>query len=99
MKKICVLLVLLCAPVSFAELKLIPTPQKIEMKQGKFALSSDPERAVHIEKTTEPVNKAGAEESYQLIVAPDAITIRSSGDAGIFYAKQTLKQLVRANVN
>src|SRR4051812_122495 len=99
MKKICVLLLLICAPISFAELKLIPTPQKIEMKPGRFALASDPERAVHVEKTTEAVNKAGGEESYQLIVSPDSITIRSSGDAGIFYAKQTLKQLVRASAN
>src|SRR2546423_1048558 len=97
MKRFVACAVLLFASVAFGQLKLIPTPQKIEMKQGRFAVGDKDAPAVRVTHLEKPINASAGDESYQLNISPDGIEIRSSADAGEYYARQTLKQLIRAN--
>lgn len=97
MKLLCAAAVLLCASMTFAQLKLIPTPQKVQIMEGRFSLANDPQRFLHIERVATPIHSPGGDESYQMLVRPNSITIRASGDPGIAYATQTLEQLIRAN--
>jgi len=43
------------------------------------------------------VRESPTADDYALVVAPDAITCTSPGAAGLYYAAQTLRQLIRAN--
>ena len=97
MRHLAILVLLICTSASFGQLKLIPTPRKVELKEGRFQLTEDPNQALHITKSQTPISEIGGEESYRLTVAGTSIEIQSSGDAGVFYAQQTLKQLIRAN--
>ncbi len=93
MKALIVGFLLLFSPITFAQLKLIPTPQKVDLKEGRLAVANVDQVPVRIAH----VDQAKSDEWYQLIVSPAGIEIRCSNAAGEFYARQTLKQLIRAN--
>jgi hexosaminidase len=63
---------------------LIPAPASIEWRSGTLSKDAVP-RVVHIAVIPE--------EGYELEIATTGALIRSSSDAGTFYAQQTLKQL------
>lgn len=91
------------------EYKLIPYPQKIEEKEGKYekgiAYRSDKNSALHdsIAKLFTGKAKRGTillsydedikEEGYILSIAPDKVEIKAKDDRGHYYGAQTLKQL------
>ena len=63
---------------------LIPAPQEVSWREGECRAKGEPkvERVASIPP-----------EGYELLVTKDGVTIRSSDDAGAFYAKMTLAQL------
>ena len=63
---------------------LIPAPQEVSWREGECRAKGEPkvERVASIPP-----------EGYELSVTKDGVTIRSSDDAGAFYAKMTLAQL------
>jgi hexosaminidase len=68
-------------------LALVPMPREITLTKGSCPAAAKPK----VEKV------AGiAKEGYELSVTPKGVTIRASGDAGVFYAQQTLAQLADA---
>jgi lysophospholipase L1-like esterase len=67
---------------------LIPAPARIEWREG--ALPKDgPLRMEHV--------KGLPPEGYEIEIAPSGAVIRSSAEAGAFYARQTLQQLRAAD--
>lgn len=67
-----------------AKLDLIPMPREVKTLDGECRAFDGPR--VEIAATIPP-------EGYELSITPDGVTIRHSDDAGLFYAKMTLKQL------
>jgi len=59
--------------------------------------SPPPPSAVHRPPYLSPPQEDATPEGYSLQVRPDAVTCRAGGDAGLFYAVETLCQLIRAN--
>jgi lysophospholipase L1-like esterase len=71
------------------ECALIPMPKKVVWKDGWHSAAAGPDD-VQVKRLAD----AGIpEEGYRLKVAADGITVWSSGEAGAFYARQTLRQL------
>ena len=71
-------------PVADERPALIPAPQEVSWREGECRAKGEPkvERVASIPP-----------EGYELSVTKDGVTIRSSDDAGAFYAKMTLAQL------
>lgn len=67
---------------------VVPVPAEIVLKEGTYSYTDAPEVKVIRTKRTD----AGAE-AYVLQVSPKGITVRASGDEGVFYAGQTLRQM------
>ena len=63
---------------------LVPMPREVKAFDGECRAIDGPR--VEIAATIPP-------EGYELSIAPDGVTIRYSDDAGLFYARITLKQL------
>ncbi|MBR4938631.1 MAG: beta-N-acetylhexosaminidase, partial [Kiritimatiellae bacterium] len=74
----------LFAAAAFAELAVIPKPAEMRETGGVYKG----------EKITVSRDAALPAEGYRLKVSENGIEIVSSGDAGEFYARQTLKQLM-----
>ena len=96
MKKIfalmCALHIAVCAVAQencCREIKVVPRPQKVEMKEGSYTLNGCIDKAVKYLQ-----DKTLGEEAYKLEVTEQGITVWSSTDAGKFYARQTLRQMV-----
>ena len=68
----------------FAQLNLIPMPRDMKVSEGECRTSVAPK--VEAVAAIPP-------EGYELSITPDGVTIRHSDDAGLFYARMTLKQL------
>lgn len=67
-------------------LDLFPPPRRIRFSNGSCA-STD-----RVHRLSEPVGRPGPE-AYALRIDPEGITLRASGEAGLFYAEQTLRQI------
>ena len=63
---------------------LLPQPKKVEYAEGVCEVA----KAEIISRTDANMVKEG----YTIIISPDTIRIEASDEAGVFYAKQTLKQ-------
>ena len=72
------------APVSNNIQPLLPQPKQITYTEGTCEVA----KAEIISRTDANMVKEG----YTMIITPDTIRIEASDEAGIFYAKQTLKQ-------
>ena len=68
---------------------LIPMPREVKWKEGWFAAAENPDRV----QVKSVADASIPDEGYRLSVAADGITVRSGGEAGAFYARQTLRQL------
>ena len=68
---------------------LIPAPREMYVTGGSIALVAADAPKVEVAASIPP-------EGYELSITTNAVTIRHSDDAGLFYAKATLAQL-RAN--
>ena len=70
--------------VQETEIPIIPAPQKLTRTEGVCELKGEPK--------VERVETIPAE-GYELAITSDGVTIRSSDDAGAFYARMTLAQM------
>jgi hexosaminidase len=66
-------------------LKLIPYPNKVTLKEGVL------EKPYKINEI-KTLSSLG-EEGYKMTIDNDGVTIKAVSDKGLFYGKQTLKQL------
>ena len=75
---------ILNSPINENIQPLLPQPKQIHYTEG----TCDQSQAELIIRTDANIVREG----YRLVITPEKITIEASDDAGIFYAKQTLKQ-------
>ncbi|MDH8701215.1 hexosaminidase [Dysgonomonadaceae bacterium PH5-43] len=92
-RKISVLF-LLCYSVSFAQLPIFPTPQ-VQHKEGNiYAFDEDVLlNKLNVEMVS---NRVLDNEAYILEVKGNEISLKASDDAGLFYGKEVLAQLMQA---
>ena len=89
-------LVAMCSVAAEAEINVIPRPAQVVEKEGKFhATSLEPSKTVQY-KIDKKVRGA---EAYTLSVTPKGIVAKASTQTGLFYAKQTLLQLIDQDGN
>lgn len=81
------IIILLLSSFFLAAQTVIPTPETVVQGNGVFRTKN---LQADIRQTT---NAALPSEAYRLQVTKNGIEIEASGDAGFFYARQTLKQL------
>ena len=67
---------------------VIPVPAEIAIANSMYKYTDAPEVKVVMQKNLE-----GGPEAYILKVTHKGVTIKASGDAGVFYAQQTLRQM------
>ena len=70
---------------------VIPAPAVLEPKSGNYSFKGEP-------KVRYINNSSVAPEGYVLNITPKGIEVTASSDAGRFYAMQTVKQLLPAEV-
>ena len=92
-------ILLSCTKVKNDEtLKLLPMPQNVEVNWSqKHQLKNgeiDPDIILIKNVNSIPEAAINQEEAYRLIVTTDSVVIEATGDKGIYWAKQTLNQLV-----
>lgn len=75
----------------FAGVNVIPYPQSVEMTETVF-------NKKNIDKVKFVKSDDLADEAYELHINKNKIVVIASGEAGRFYALQTLKQLAEADV-
>ncbi len=75
-------------PVPEEKLAIIPAPQKMTVTGGECHTKAEPK----VEKVA-----SIPPEGYELSITKDSVTIRSSDDAGAFYAKMTLAQIEKVD--
>ena len=68
---------------------VVPMPRRFEQREGVFACKGAVAAGARFE-----TDASIPEEGYRISVAKDGVKIFSSGEAGRFYALETLKQLV-----
>ena len=67
---------------------VIPVPAEVTMTKGTYKFEEEPKvKVVYSSKGFENP------EAYSMKITPKGITIKASGDAGVFYARQTLMQM------
>ena len=79
-------------------LQLLPMPQEIEVNWSQKHQIKNGElnnNIISIKKVTSITEaKINQDEAYSLTITPDSVLIKASTDKGIYWAKQTLNQLV-----
>lgn len=84
MKKLFYVLLFITLPLT-AQIKVIPQPNEVTYQKGTCSLKAP--------ITYEQDKTLRNTEGYRLFIKPKGITIKYVGEAGKFYAEQTLKQL------
>jgi len=82
---------LYAAPSLFAGVPVVPAPQSAEMSKKPF-------NKKYLDRVDYVRTEKLPAEAYELRIKNDKIIIKSSDEAGRFYANQTLKQLAEADV-
>lgn len=78
-----------------AKVCIIPTPNKLEQKSGYFSVDSV--KALNLidhDLATCDIDTSLENEEYIINVSSDKVTIKGGSSKGIFYGKQTLRQLI-----
>ena len=77
---------------------IIPQPVKVAMKSGFYKVDSTAFAASPEDYITVIVDSLSAikEEGYEIRISPSGIVVRASEERGVFYAVQTLSQMVCA---
>lgn len=77
------------------ETGIIPTPQKVEIREGvcSFHIDEFPEISTQIISSF-PVD-TNADQGYVLDVLPNKILIQATTETGLFYGRQSVNQLLR----
>ncbi len=76
-------------PAARPNLSIIPWPAGVTLTEGQFAGTDD-----SIVLTSENADPTLGDEGYELEVTPSQITVRAPKPAGLFYASQTVQQLL-----
>ncbi len=84
------------AIAAFADINVIPWPNKLVKGEGVCRIASGWfAKAEATDKVKYEADPSIPAEGYRLSVTPEGVMIASSDDAGRFYAVETLKQLAR----
>ncbi len=104
-RHICILFIVLLFSCASAKrttiLQLLPQPQQIKVEtglchkltKGNIVLSSIQKNRVN----SIPEAKTNQEEAYRLQITPDSIYIEATTERGVFWAEQTLRQIVASS--
>lgn len=69
---------------------VIPVPAEVIMTNGTYEFTGSPKvKVVYVKRGMQ------TPESYSLTVTPKGVTIKAKGEAGAFYAEQTLRQMTK----
>ena len=68
---------------------LTPVPKKVTETKGCYSFVGEPEVRIQVRQ-----RDFSSPEAYVLEVSPKGVFIKAGGDAGAFYAQQTLAQLI-----
>ena len=82
------------ASIAAASPQVLPTAKSVKPAKGCFAIPAKADVA-KVAKTS--VDKTLATEAYALTITPKAITITGGSNAGVFWAKQSLLQLIETD--
>ena len=77
------------AACAMAQLNLIPAPREVK-ETGGFFVSASGGDSVPVRSE---IDASVPKEGYRLSVTADGISVKAADEAGLFYARQTLKQL------
>jgi len=80
-----------------AKLQLLPQPQEVEMGEGMHVLTNkEINPSVIVEKIVSEIPEAtiNSDEAYRLQITPDSVFIKATTNKGIYWANQTLAQIV-----
>ena len=80
-----------CVPSEERQMNLIPKPAQIEWGSGYF--KADSNLVFDSGSIRYIIDGEGNPEGYSLSVSKEGIVVKAATDAGLFYGKQTLKQL------
>lgn len=98
-KLILILSVLICASAAFPQdFGIIPNPQQIEYHQGSFLWKADlskNEKRIKTEIVKDIPAKENKEQAYIINITPKKIILQAMTEQGLFYARQSLNQLVK----
>ncbi|MCR4681657.1 MAG: chitobiase/beta-hexosaminidase C-terminal domain-containing protein [Bacteroidales bacterium] len=72
---------------------IIPTPQKVEMTQGQYVCESADKMNVIAGIVPSLPIEVNADQGYVIEVKPDFILIQATTEVGLFYGRQSVKQL------
>lgn len=94
----CSLLLVACSPKETMPVNLIPKPAHMEVGGGYFqldtSLNSQPGQSGTIRYSIDETLGKENPEGYELKVTANGVDLRAGSEAGLFYGKQTLRQLV-----
>ncbi len=83
-----------------SELQLLPKPQQITLGNNKHKLTNgEINPSLISEKIVSEISEAiiNPDEAYRLQITPDSVIIESTTHKGIFWARQTLAQIVESS--
>lgn len=93
----CSLFLLACSPQEDIQVNLIPKPASMELGSGYFKVDSSSivadGQSGSIHYSVDPSLQT-TPEGYELVVSKNGIDLKGGSEAGIFYGKQTLLQLL-----
>lgn len=90
-----------CQPVENPQVNLIPQPAQMEITGGYLKLDSGEvfrdSPSSKLESVVDPSWKGGNPEAYELRVTSKGISLKAATEQGLYYGKQTLRQLYTPN--
>ena len=93
MKKALLILLCLIGLVGYGQnAHILPTPQQVEWQQGFFAWNEKAIDSALVDHLDVPRNE---DQAYKLIISNKGIRMEATTETGLFYARQSLKQLHR----
>ncbi|MCQ2096068.1 MAG: beta-N-acetylhexosaminidase [Bacteroidaceae bacterium] len=77
------------------DIAIVPKPQSVIMADGTFSV-----KAGKVSKSVKyKTDKSLPEEAYSIVIANKGITVFSSSPSGKFYAKQSIRQMIPADID
>ena len=93
MKKLLLFFLCLYTSVTFAQnTHILPTPQQVEWQDGFFVWN---EKAIDFAVVNHLDVPRNEDQAYRLTVTPKGVLMKATTETGLFYARQSLKQLYR----
>jgi N-acetyl-beta-hexosaminidase len=100
MKKLILILsvLILATTASSQDLGIIPNPKQVDYQQGSFHWKADlakNEKRIKAEIVKDIPAKENKEQAYIIRITPKSIVLQAMTEQGLFYARQSLNQLVK----